>query len=146
MAWTDFIMPAVQGVAGYFDYKDRENRRDEMNKAYNASVEADKAAWEAKQAGGGSRGGGGGGGGGRNTGAMKQILQDYYAQSNAMLQPYMDAAKQVLPGMTKAYQTGLDGFNPLAEKVLSKEYIDSLLTHNAPPPMALPEYLVGGKK
>lgn len=141
MAWTDFILPAAMGVAGYFDYKDRNDRRSQMNDSYNAQIAAAEA-----QAAMAARTGGGSGGGGKNTAAMSKVLNEYYAKSNALLQPYIDSANQTLPGMTKAFNVGVEGMTPLAQQVLSPEYLNSMLTYTPPPQMDLPEYMVGGKK
>jgi hypothetical protein len=140
MAWTDFIIPAVTAAAGYMDYRDRQDRKDEAKEQYEAMVAADKAAFlqaQANRGGGGSR---------KNTKAMAALLKDYYAQSNAMLQPYADAALAVLPQMQANYETGSRLMSPAINQVLSPEYINSILTYEPPKEMKLPEYLKGGSK
>lgn len=141
MAWTDFVLPAATAVAGFFDYKDRQDRKDQAKDQYEALVAADKAAFLRSQA---SRGGGGGGGG--NKSRMANMLKDYYAQANALMQPYADAAKAVLPSMQANYQAGNEMLNPMIKQVLSPEYINSMLTYEPPKEMKLPDYLKGGSK
>lgn len=144
MAWTDFILPAAAAVGGYFDYKDRQDRKDQAKEQYDAMVAADKAAFLQSQA---NKGGGrSGGGGGKNNKAMIDVLNQYYAQSNAMLQPYADAAAKALPQMTANYNKGNELMAPTIQSVLSPEYINSILTYQAPQEMKLPEYLKGGSK
>lgn len=141
MAWTDFLLPAATAVAGYFDYKDRSDRRDQAKEQYEALVAADKAAFLQAQANRGGRSGGG-----KNTKAMAATLKDYYGQANAMLQPYADAGLAVLPQMQKNYQEGTQAINPLINQVFSPEYMKSILTYEPPKEMKLPEYLKGGSK
>jgi hypothetical protein len=143
MAWTDFILPAAAAVGGYFDYKDRQDRKGQAKEQYDAMVAADKAAFLASQA---NKGGSRGGGGGKNNKAMIDVLNQYYAQSNAMLQPYADAAKAALPQMSANYNKGNELMAPTIQSVLSPEYINSILTYQAPQEMKLPEYLKGGSK
>jgi hypothetical protein len=146
MAWTDFILPAAAAVGGYFDYKDRQDRKDQAKEQYDAMVAADKASFLQSQANRGGGRSGGGGGGGRSKQAMIDVLNKYYAQSNAMLQPYADAAALALPQMTANFNKGNELMAPTIQSVLSPEYINSILTYQAPQEMKLPEYLKGGGK
>lgn len=145
MAWTDFILPAVVAGGSYLEYKDKKKRQKNLNSAYSAYTAAQNA--RAMGAGGRRSGGGGGGGGGDKRAAGKAILEQYYAQANELLRPYVDAGKESLPKQTAAFNSGVEAFTPFMQQALNPEIIRQALTREAygAGAPALPEYLKGGK-
>ena len=141
MGWTDFILPAVIAGGSYMDYRDKKKRSKDLNRRY----EQYRAAHAAAQAAKGSGGGGGGRGDG-GKGAMRSTLSDYYGQANALLQPYVDMAKEQLPKQAAAFNMGMQGVNQLGGMVLSPEFLRQAIQMNTPQQAALPGYLVGGGK
>ena len=139
MGWIDLIGPALQIGGAYLQYNDKKNRASDLNRQYQAYLNAREV--QAQNSGGGSRSGGGGG-----KSAAANILADYLKKSQDRYAPILDAAMKTLPQQTALYQGAMPGATNFVNSALSPEAIADAMTFNRPIQPDLPSYLVGGKK
>jgi hypothetical protein len=143
MAWTDFIGPALQLGGAYLQYDDKKDRAKDLDRQYQAYLNAREIQAQAKASQGGGRSGGGGGG---NKTAAAKMMADYIKQAQARYEPYMRMANEVLPKQTELYSSALPGAQNFVGSMLSPENIADMMRYDRPVQPALPDYLFGGKK
>ncbi len=145
MGWGDIISGALQIGGAALQYNDKKNRGKDLDRQYNAYLNAKELQARQQQAQGGAQRSGGGGGGGSKT-AAAQIMEEYVRKAQARYEPYMQAANEILPKQTELYASAMPGAQNFVNSALSPEVIADMLRFDRPQQAALPDYLVGGKK
>jgi hypothetical protein len=140
--WTNLIAPALQAGGAYLQYNDKKERGKDLDRQYQAYLDARELQAQANA----SRGRSGGGGGGGNKTAAAQMMADYIKQAQARYEPYMRMANEVLPKQTELYASALPGAQNFVSSMLSPENIADMMRYDRPVQPDLPDYLAGGKK
>lgn len=139
--WGPLINAGIQAGGAYLQYQDKKDREQDLNRQYQAYLNARELQAKGQQSSGRS----GGGGGGNKTAAAK-MMEEYLRKAQARYEPFYKAAADILPKQTALYANALPGAEKFVSSALSPEVIADIFRYDRPVQAELPSYLMGGKK